>query len=59
MLLDGTGQFFWVETSGARTVRLAAPVGTTDYVRSTLLLVGSNQTPAGDAAIYDGFFSET
>lgn len=45
--------------SVSRTVRLAAPVGTTDYVRSTLLLVGSNQTPAGDAAFYDGFVSET
>eukprot|EP00435_Cladocopium_sp_Y103_P023932 s1479_g5.t2 len=34
-------------SSTTLTVELAAPIGTTDYVRSILLLVGTNQTPAG------------
>lgn len=34
-------------SSTTLTVELAAAIGSTDFVRSTLLLVGTNQTPAG------------
>ena len=30
-----------------RTVRLESPIQTTQYVRSILLLVGTNETPTG------------